>query len=353
LASLDIFEAASRGDVARATELAKWNPAVARLRSPDGRTPLHFAAAGGQSAMITWLSVQGADLSAGPESPLLTTVDFPDRKVAFAMSQALLINASDANAKRRDGRSALDLALARGYTEIAELLVHRGAVGPGADSIAVPRVYFGKRYSYTVSGTPYQRDDLDGLPQDFINDFARLAHFDAARVKHLYKMAPGLIHGRATWDEMAVEAAAHMGLTDLARFLADEGAPVSTCTATLIGLGDRVKAMVTDDGACVRERGAHDLPILAYTVYGEARPEIAEILLRGGADVRANAFGLTALHLAAGKGYVALAEVLLAGGADVNAAGTFQGREITPLARAAAAGQNQMADFLKARGGRS
>ncbi len=74
--NLDIFEAAYRGDTARATELAKLNPAIARLRSPDGRTPLHFAAAGGQVEMISFLTMQGADLSAGPESPLLSAVDF-------------------------------------------------------------------------------------------------------------------------------------------------------------------------------------------------------------------------------------------------------------------------------------
>src|SRR5260370_21679355 len=43
----DIFEAAFRGDLKRATELAEQNPAIAKLRSPDGRLPLHYAAAGG------------------------------------------------------------------------------------------------------------------------------------------------------------------------------------------------------------------------------------------------------------------------------------------------------------------
>ncbi len=50
--TLDIFQAAYKGDIPRATELAKLNPAIARLRSPDGRTPLHYAVEGGQTAMI-------------------------------------------------------------------------------------------------------------------------------------------------------------------------------------------------------------------------------------------------------------------------------------------------------------
>src|SRR5262249_33545747 len=96
--SLDIFQAAQKGDITRATELAKVNPAIARLRSPDGRTPLHYAVEGGHADMIFFLTTQGADLSAGPESPLLAAVDYPDHAIAVTLSQALLMNASDPNA---------------------------------------------------------------------------------------------------------------------------------------------------------------------------------------------------------------------------------------------------------------
>src|SRR5258708_5946924 len=165
--TLDIFQAAYKGDIPRATEFAKLNPAIARLRSADGRTPLHFAVEGGQTAMVFFLTTQGADLSAGPESPLLIAVAYPDHPVATEMSQALLMNASDPNAKRADGRTALELATARGYSDVVEMLVHRGADGAG--DVRAERVYFGKRYSFDVEGRPYTRENIDGLPQDFIN----------------------------------------------------------------------------------------------------------------------------------------------------------------------------------------
>ncbi len=349
--TLDIFQAAYKGDIPRATELAKLNPAIARLRSPDGRTALHYAVEGGHTDMIFFLTTRGADLSAGPESPLLTAVDYPDHALALEMTQALLMNASDANARRADGRTALQLADARGYADVVEMLVHRGAAGAEAGTVKTERVYFGRRYSFDVAGRPYTPLDIDGLPQEFINEFARLAHFDADRVKHLLKLAPGLIGARATWDESGIEAAAHMGLIPLARHLADQGAPVSTCTATLLGLGDRVESLVKSDGACVRERGAHDIALLAYTAYGDQRPEIADFLLRSGASVHAKALGLTTLHLAATKDYVELADVLLAHGADVNAQARSRGREVTPLAVAMKAKREKMAEFLKARGG--
>lgn len=349
----DIFQAAYRGDIPRATVLTQMNPAIARLRSPEGRTPLHYAVEGGRTDMIFFLTVRGADLSAGPESPLLTAVEYPDHAVALELSQTLLMNASDPNAKRTDGRTALELATARGYTDIAEMLVHRGATGAAPSAIEkTERVYFGKRYSYDVQGRPYSAEDIDGLPQDFINEFALLAHRDADRVKHLLKIAPGLIGARATWDESGIEAAAHMGLVALARYLADHGAPVSTCTATLLGLRDRVEGLVRSDAACVRERGAHDIALMAYTAYGDQQPDIADLLLRAGASVHAKALGgLTTLHVAAGKGYLELADVLLAHGADVNAPAKARGQDLTPLAAAMKAKQDKMAAFLKSRGG--
>ena len=347
----DIFQAAAKGDIARATELAKQNPAIARLRSADGWTPLHYATRGGQTAMIFFLTAQGADLSAGPESPLLAAAGYPDSAKAIEMSHALLMNGSDPNAKGGDSRSALDVAQARGYADVVELLVHRGASG-AADASKTERVYFGRRYRFDAEGRPWKPEDIDGLPQDFINDFVRISHANADRVKHLLKVVPGLASAHATWDEMGIEAAAHMGLTALVEWFASHGAPVSTCSAALLGLGDRVKALVGEDAGCVRERGAHDIGLLLYTAYGEQQPEVADFLLRSGVSAAAIDFGgLTALHTAARKGYVELADVLLTHGADVNVAAKSRGAE-TPLAIAIKAKQDQMANFLKSRGAR-
>jgi len=163
----------------------------------------------------------------------------------------------------------------------------------------------------------------------------------------------GLLAARATWDEVAIEAAAHMGILPLARHLADHGAPVSTCTATLLGLRPRVEALVKLDSGCLRERGAHDIALLAYTAYAEQQAEIADFLLRSGANVHSKALGITALHIAAGKGYVDLAELLLSHGADINAPGKSNAQLVTPLAIALRSKQNRMADFLKSRGARA
>jgi len=347
----DIFEAAFRGDIKRATVLYEQNPAIAKLRSQDGRLPLHYAAAGGHADMIMFLTTKGADLSAGPESPLLAAIDHPDHALAYEMAQTLLMNASDANARRKDGKSALEIARDRRYDDIVALLIHRGAEFQGKPD--VERVYFGRRYSYDAQGNPYKPQDITGLPQDFINECVRLSHIDVEKVKHLYKLAPALFAAHATWDELPIEAAAHMGLVPLAEFLAEQGSPVSTCTAAVLGLKNRVEALVKGDPNCLRERGAHDIPLLSYTAWGKERLDIAEFLLNSGADLRARGLGLTTLHIVAMKGHIELAKLLLDHGADVNEPSWQKNENVTPLTMAVRAKQEKMQQFLKERGGRA
>src|ERR1700682_2604833 len=321
---LDIFEAAVSGNVKRATELAKEDSGVAHQRSADGRTALQFAAEAGKPEMVMFLGSKGADLSAGLESPLLGAVDYATHALATEMAQFLLMNASDPNAHRKDGKTVLHLAAARGYDDLVRMLIHRGAVADARDAgghtplavatgdaiqvlrdaASIERVYFARRFAQDQRGNPVTREDTYGLPQDFINQFITLAHFNFEKVKQLQKLCPTLVQTRATWDELAIEAAAHMGLVAMTQFLADLGAPVSVCTAALLGAGDRVKQLVKDDGGCLRERGAHDIALLAYTTYGNEQAEIAEFLLKAGADVNAKALNQTTLHIAAGRGAV-------------------------------------------------
>jgi uncharacterized protein len=347
---LDIFEAAASGDSKRANDLSKDDPGLAHHRLPDGRTPLHLAAEAGKAAMVTFFAMKGSDLSVGPESPLLAAVDYPDHALATEMSVFLLMNASDPNARRRDGKTALELARARGYDDLVQMLIHRGAE---ASAPSVERVYFGRRYTQDLRGNPVTREDTYGIPQAWINQFVFFAHFDFEKVKQLQRLCPTLIMTRATWDELAIEAAAHMGLAPMAQFLADLGAPVSTCTATLVGEQALVKRLVSEDPACLRERGAHDIALIAYTALGRQNVEIAELLLAAGADVDARSLGQTSLHIAAGKGYLELAQLFLDHGADINAIATVRGASVTPLSLAEQAKQEKMAALLKHRGARS
>jgi ankyrin repeat protein len=247
-ATHEIFEVAEAGNVARATELVNAEPEITRLRAPDGRTALHYATAAGKPEMVMFLQGRGSDLSAGPESPLLAAVDYPDQGIAITMSRILLENASDPNARMKDGRSALKLAASRGYGEIAELLIHRGArvskddiKTAMGDAVAVlgradtiEKVHFDRRYIQDAHGKPVVRDDLAGQPWTLVNQLVTVAHSDFGKVKNLVEAHPALLNTRASWDETPIEAAAHMGLVPMAEWLADRGAAVSTCTAVLL-----------------------------------------------------------------------------------------------------------------------
>ena len=341
----DIFQAVAAGDVKLATELLDANPELARARSSDGRTPLHYATPTGNLEMVTRLATRGAELSAGPESPLLAAIDLPDHEAASGIAHFLLMNASDPNARTRDGRSALEIARAQGYGDIAKMLIHRGArtADPGKIAIA----WYGRRYIQDIHGRPVNRDDLNGLAWTLVNQFASVAHADFDKAKQLLKDHPALLNTRASWDEGAVEAGAHMGRLDITSFLADAGATVSTCTAAVLGEEKMVREALAADRRSVRERGAHDLPILAYTAFAKEQPAIADALLGAGADVHARAFNQTVLHLAAAKGYVELATLFLDHGADVNATVKTRNGLVTPLDLAVKAQQTKMAQLLR------
>jgi len=340
----DIFQAIAAGDIKLATEIMDANPEIARTRSADGRTPLHYATAAGSLELVTRIATRGGDLSAGPESPLLAAIDRPDHKVALDIAQFLLMNNSDPNARTRDGRSALDIARARGHSDVADLLIHRGARTDAPAKVAV--AWYGRRYLQDIHGDPVRRDDLNGLPWTVVNQFASVAHADFEKVKSLYKEYPALLNTRASWDESAIEAGAHMGRLDIASFCADAGFAVSTCTATLLGREDMVRTAIAADKRVVQERGAHDLPILAYTIYANQQTAIADALLKAGADPMTRAFNQTPLHLAASKGYVEVAALLLDHGADIKAG------PVTPLEVATKKNQEKMVEFLKSRSAR-
>jgi len=344
----DVFQAIAAGNVKRATELLDANPELSRSRSADGRTPLHYATAAGNMEMVTRLVTRGAELSAPPESPLLAAIDLPDHETAYGISQFLLMNASDPNARTLKGRSALEMARARGYTDIAEMLIHRGAkvADPGKIEIA----WYGRRYVQDIHGQPVKRDDLNGLPWTLVNQFASVAHVDFEKVKQLLRENPGLLNTRASWDEGAVEAGAHMGRVDIAGFLGDAGATVSTCTAAVLGQEKMVRDALAADRRTVCERGAHDLAILAYTAFAKEQTAIADQLLRAGADVNARSFGQTTLHLAAAKGHLDLAALLIERGADLHATYKVKGSGLTALDVAVQRKQEKMAEFLRQRG---
>jgi ankyrin repeat protein len=112
-------------------------------------------------------------------------------------------------------------------------------------------------------------------------------------------------------------------------------------TALHLAATPEIAGLLLDAGAAIEAPNRHKFagpgnrPLHGATYLN--RPEVVRLLLERGADpnARDNA-GLTALHLAAGNGWVECARALLEGGTDANARTNRERvpaawREITPL----------------------
>jgi ankyrin repeat protein len=127
-AELDVFEAASLGDVARLGELLAGDPTLAKARSDDDFTALHYAAFFDGPDAARLLLEHGADVDAFADNeigvhPLNSAAAAGRREVAAI----LLEHGADPNAPTRRGFTPLDAARERGDEELAELLRSRGA----------------------------------------------------------------------------------------------------------------------------------------------------------------------------------------------------------------------------------
>ena len=127
-AELDVFEAAALGDVARLGEVLAADSTLAKARSDDDFTALHYAAFfdGPETALL--LVDHEADVNAFADNdlgvhPLNSAAAAGQREVAAI----LLEHGADPNAATRRGFTPLDAARENGDEKLAELLRSHGA----------------------------------------------------------------------------------------------------------------------------------------------------------------------------------------------------------------------------------
>jgi uncharacterized protein len=127
-AELDVFEAASLGDVARLGELLGEDPALAQTRSDDDFTALHYAAFFDGPDAARLLLEHGADVNAFADNELgvhpLNSAAAAGRRDVAAI---LLEHGADPNAQTARGFTPLDAAREKGDDDLAELLRSHGA----------------------------------------------------------------------------------------------------------------------------------------------------------------------------------------------------------------------------------
>jgi ankyrin repeat protein len=125
---LDVFEAATVGDLDRLRELLDGDAALAQARSADDGTALHFAAFFNQPEAVQLLLERGADPHAvsatfGGVTPLHSAAAARNN----AGARALLAAGADADARQQGGFTAIHEAALTGNTELVEDLLASGA----------------------------------------------------------------------------------------------------------------------------------------------------------------------------------------------------------------------------------
>jgi ankyrin repeat protein len=125
---LDVFDAAALDRSDRLAELLDANPALANARSPDGFTPLGYAAFFGGPAAARLLLERGADPNAHSANPLAVA---PLHSAVAAknkdMVALLLARGADANARQQEGYTPLMGAAGEGDEVSVLLLLAHGA----------------------------------------------------------------------------------------------------------------------------------------------------------------------------------------------------------------------------------
>ena len=123
----NILQAARTGNLARVQELLAGNPAAARDRDGEGRTPLHLAAEHGHTDVVGFLLADGADVTAATRYGR-TALHWAARNGHTDATDALVRYGADVNAQGLVSRiTPIHWASAKGHRDVVGLLLANGA----------------------------------------------------------------------------------------------------------------------------------------------------------------------------------------------------------------------------------
>ncbi len=122
----NIHKAAREGDLTKVKDLLQADPALLEIKNENGKTPLHFAAEGGNPEVIQFLLERGAEINAqniAGETPLHYAAGWGHLEAV----KLLLDKKADGTLLTEEGDSALHYLRFVGHPEVAELLLDSGS----------------------------------------------------------------------------------------------------------------------------------------------------------------------------------------------------------------------------------
>jgi uncharacterized protein len=124
---LDVFEAASLGELDRLVTLLSDDASLARVYSADGFTPLHFAAFFGKPEVGRLLLERGADVDAAGHGWMTgTPLNSACAGNHVEVARILLEAGADPDARQSHGWTPIHSAARNGSLELVELLLAHG-----------------------------------------------------------------------------------------------------------------------------------------------------------------------------------------------------------------------------------
>jgi|SRR5215211_2402895 len=115
-------------------------------------------------------------------------------------------------------------------------------------------------------------DKKPALEATLVQEFVVKSHAGLKQVKELLAQEPALIN--ATWDwgggdwETGLGAASHMGRSDIANFLLENGARLDLFAATMLGKLEIVRAALETYPEAINIPGPHGIPLIAHAQAG-------------------------------------------------------------------------------------
>jgi len=130
--NLDLWEAVATGEMSRVVHLLLTDPASVNMQSPDGFTPLGFAAFFGETEILEYLLKNGADVNLPSSNPMRvrpihSAAAHRNADTAATMVRALLRYAAEVQVAQHGGWTPLHQAAAHGNRTLVRLLLQHGA----------------------------------------------------------------------------------------------------------------------------------------------------------------------------------------------------------------------------------
>ncbi len=107
----------------------------------------------------------------------------------------------------------------------------------------------------------------------FVKEFVVAGHKDLNKVKEMLAAYPNLLYSSYDWGngdfEEAIEGAAHVGNTEIAAYLIEQGARVNLFVMTMLGKTDIVKSVLEVYPKLLFARGPHGFTLLHHAKVGQ------------------------------------------------------------------------------------